>query len=244
MTHTYTIEGMHCGSCISRVKDALARIAGISGVTVTLTPPQARVTMTKHIPKEVIRDAVSEAGDFTIVDDHKEIAPASIQERRTLTATLKTYYPLILIFSYILGGTLLFEYSTGTLNVHRAMNHFMAGFFLVFSFFKLLDLRGFAESYQMYDLVAQRIPLYAKAYPFIELLFGALYLSGAATPALYLATILVMGVGAIGVLRSILNKQKIRCACLGTVLNLPLGNITLFEDILMIVMPVISLILS
>ncbi len=245
MTHTYTIEGMHCGSCISRVKEAISRIAGISSVDVTLSPPQAKVSMKDHVPMDTIRNAVAEAGSFKLVEEHKQITPVAVTAPvQTIATTIKTYYPLILILVFIIGSTFLFEISAGSFDIHRSMNHFMAGFFLVFSFFKLLDIRGFAESYQMYDLVAKKIPLYAKVYPFIELTFGAIYLSGAVTPALYIATILIMGVGAIGVLRSLLNKQKIRCACLGTVLNLPLGNITLFEDVLMIVMPLISLMIS
>ena len=244
MTHTYTIEGMHCGSCISRVKEAISRIAGISSVDVTLSPPQARVTMKGHVPTNIISNAVSEAGSFRLVEEQKQTPVAVTAPAQSIATTVKTYYPLILILGFILGSTFLFEISAGSFDIHRSMNHFMAGFFLVFSFFKLLDIRGFAESYQMYDLVAKKIPVYAKVYPFIELTLGAFYLSGAVTPALYIATILIMGVGAIGVLRSLLNKQKIRCACLGTVLNLPLGNITLFEDVLMIVMPLISLMLS
>jgi hypothetical protein len=52
------------------------------------------------------------------------------------------------------------------------MRHFMAGFFLVFSFFKLLNLKGFAESYVMYDVLAKQIPAWAYLYAFVELGLG------------------------------------------------------------------------
>ncbi|MGC4002218.1 MAG: hypothetical protein QM811_03360 [Pirellulales bacterium] len=110
------------------------------------------------------------------------------------------------------------------------MRHFMGGFFVAFAFFKLLDLRGFADAYRMYDVVAERSPAYGFVYPFLELGLGIAYLADVAPTATNVATILLMGVGAIGVVRSLLRKQTIRCACLGTVFNLPMSTVTLIED--------------
>ena len=113
----------------------------------------------------------------------------------------------------------------------------MASFFLVFSFFKMLDLKSFAGSYKMYDLPAKYIPGYAYVYPFIELLLGVLYALDV-TPPVYtnVATLVVMGISIIGVIQSVMNKKKIRCACLGSVFNLPMTTVTIVEDGLMIVM--------
>ena len=52
------------------------------------------------------------------------------------------------------------------------MRYFMAGFFIVFSFFKFLNLAGFAESYAMYDELAKRVKVYGLVYPFLELFLG------------------------------------------------------------------------
>ena len=144
-----------------------------------------------------------------------------------------TYFPLLLILAYLLLAVSAFEWSQGGWNWMRAMNHFMAGFFLVFSFFKLLDVQGFADSFSMYDIVAQRSRGYALAYPFIELTLGLAYLSNIAPTLTNIVTLIVMGVGAIGVIQSLLAKRKIRCACLGAVFNLPMSTITLVEDVLM-----------
>ena len=58
------------------------------------------------------------------------------------------------------------------------MSRFMAGFFLVFSFFKLLNLRAFADAYAGYDVVAARWRVWGYDYPFVELALGAAYLTG------------------------------------------------------------------
>ncbi len=146
------------------------------------------------------------------------------------------------MFGYITGITLLVQYVNGTFNWMQWMNHFMAGFFLVFSFFKLLNLKGFAESYAMYDIVAKQIKSYGYLYAFIELGLGIAYLIGFNPLVTNLITAIVMSVSIIGVLQSVLNKQKIKCACLGDVFNLPMSTITIIEDALMIGMSLIMLI--
>jgi hypothetical protein len=52
-----------------------------------------------------------------------------------------------------------------------------------------------------------------------------------------------MSVSIIGVLKSLLNKRAIRCACLGTVFNLPMGTVTVIEDGLMIAMSLLMILL-
>src|SRR5207253_2799497 len=113
---------------------------------------------------------------------------------------------------------------------------FMAGFFLVFSFFKLLDLKGFAESYAMYDVLAKRIPTYGYVYPFLELALGVAYLTGFNPAATNWATVVIMGFSSIGVIQSVVDKKQIRCACLGAVFNLPMSTVTIIEDLLMVAM--------
>ena len=122
------------------------------------------------------------------------------------------------------------------------MQYFMAGFFITFSFFKLLDLKGFAESYAMYDILAKKLPVYGYIYPFIELLLGIAYLSSFNMLITNAVTVVVMGFSSIGVIQSVLNKKRIQCACLGAVFNLPMSTVTIIEDLLMIVMAFVMII--
>jgi hypothetical protein len=165
--------------------------------------------------------------------DHQEIAETTENK-----SWLATYKPILLIFLYILAVSMI----TGGANWPTWMNHFMAGFFLVFSFFKLLDLHGFADSYSTYDIIAKRWRGWAYLYAFIELGLGIAYLANVAILAVTAVTFVVMSISIVGVLQSVLNKRKIQCACLGAVFNLPMSTVTIIEDALMIVMSAAMLI--
>ena len=112
----------------------------------------------------------------------------------------------------------------------------MAGFFLTFSFFKMLDLKGFATSYAMYDIVAKKIPAWGYIYAFLELLLGLAFAVNFEPVLTNAFTAVLMSVSLIGVLQSVFNKRKIQCACLGAVFNLPMSTVTIIEDGLMIAM--------
>ncbi len=144
---------------------------------------------------------------------------------------------------YLLGAVGLAEVAAGQIDPMRAMRHFMAGFFLVFSFFKLLDVSNFAKSYSSYDIVARRWLGYGYVCPFLELGLGAAYLADFLPWATNLATLVVMGISTVGVAQSLLARRKIRCVCLGAVFNLPMSAVTLIEDLLMIGMAAAMLVL-
>ncbi len=159
----------------------------------------------------------------------EEIAPPTPAAEKPAS-----YFPLLLILAYLLGAVAVAEVASGTFDGMRAMGRFMAGFFLVFSFFKLLDLSAFADSYATYDVVAAKWSAYGYLYPFIELGLGVAYLTHFAPVATNAVTLVVMGVSTVGVLKALAAKRKIRCACLGTVFNLPMSRVTLVEDVLML----------
>jgi Methylamine utilisation protein MauE len=157
---------------------------------------------------------------------------------------LRAYYPIFLIAAYIIGVASINNFNWQGMNWQGWMSQFMAGFFLVFSAFKLLDIRGFAEGYSTYDLLAKRWYTYGYIYPFIELILGILYLTQLLPTATQMATIIIMGFSSIGVINSLLKKQKFQCACLGTILKVPLSSITLIEDLTMVVLAALSLMMG
>jgi hypothetical protein len=140
------------------------------------------------------------------------------------------------------GFAALSQFRAGRWDSMAAMNAFMGGFFVVFSFFKLLNIHGFGDAYRSYDIVASGLPFYGYLYPFIELTLGVCYLTTFAPLATNLANCAVMSIGAIGVARTLLRKNRIQCACLGTVFNLPMSKVTLVEDLLMVGMSAIMIV--
>ena len=106
--------------------------------------------------------------------------------------------------------------------------------FIIFSFFKLLNLKGFAESYAMYDIVAKKWNGWGYVYAFTELALGIAFLTGFNPILTNAVTLVIMTISIIGVLQAVFNKRKIKCACLGAVFNLPMSTITIIEDALMI----------
>jgi copper chaperone CopZ len=261
-TLTYPLAGLHCGACVSRVTAELQPLA--DSVEVTLSPMQATLTNLKT-DLAGLQAAVARAGSYVLMPNaaaaHTNRAPAainSIAPDAALTADdagqswLATYRPLLLIFAFILGASILVQVGGvgmagmagmegmddmpgmggwASVTFDETMRYSMAGFFLAFSFFKLLDVRAFADAYAGYDLLARRWHGWGMIYPFIELALGIAYLANFSPVLTNAATALIMGFSAIGVIRAVMNKSQIRCACLGTVFKLPMSTVTIVEDV-------------
>lgn len=234
MEKQYTISGMTCGGCVAKVKKTLQAIPETISVQVQLKAPQGVITTDKDIPIEHLQTELQSAGNYTI----KEIVTPPNNEVVTELPekSINTYKPLILIISFIAGVSFLAQYPFERFSIMLWMRYFMAGFFIVFAFFKLLNLTGFADSYRMYDIVAAKWKGWGFIYPFVELILGVLYLTNIVPYQTNLVTVIILGVSSIGVIKSNLDKKKIKCACLGDVFNLPMSTVTIVEDLAMVVM--------
>ncbi|MCG2615555.1 cation transporter [Terrimonas sp. NA20] len=238
MTHSYNISGMTCNSCVARVKSELLKLGNIESAEVQLTAPQATITMNQHINTGKLQEAVSKAGHYTISEADGGMHDMS----QEATAEKNSYFPIFLIFGYITGISLLIQFASGTFNWMQWMSHFMGGFFLVFSFFKLMNLRGFAEGYRSYDIVAKAMPAWGFIYPFVELALGIAFLISFQPLATNIVTLVVMAISSVGVIQNLMKNSPFQCACLGTVIKLPLSKVTLFEDLLMVAMSAVMVI--
>jgi copper chaperone CopZ len=237
MTHTYLISGMTCNGCAAKVEKLLSSVDGVEKADVNLEKNEADVTMHHHISTSELQNALKDYPKYQLREQAHHPVAATSEETKTW---FETYKPILLIFVFITGISFLAELR-GTFNAMRWMNNFMGGFFLAFSFFKMLDLKGFAESYSTYDIIAKRWPDYGYVYAFIELALGVAFITSFNPVFTNAVTFIVMSISIIGVLQSVLNKRKIKCACLGAVFNLPMSTVTIIEDALMIVMSFISL---
>lgn len=157
---------------------------------------------------------------------------------------LRDFLPLIIAIFAVLIFSALFVWLIPEVELTglTAMRVFMGMFFLVFGVMKAWSIEGFADAFSMYDPLAKLSRVYARTYPFIELLLGVLFLLGAALITVSIVTLFIMLVGAYGVFQKLRKKERIPCACMGAVFKIPMTWVTLGEDLLMAAMAVFMLI--
>lgn len=231
MTHTYKVYGMTCNGCKAAVEKKLSTLKDVTGVSVDLASEEATITMKSHIDIKTLREVLPEK--------YKISEKTSVFTDTKQKAKLKQLQPLFIIFSFIVIVTIAINFNTW--NTENAMLDFMGLFFFFFSLFKFFDLKGFASSFAMYDPLAKQIPIYAVLYPFMELALGFLFLIRFEVSILLVVTIVILGITTVGITKSLLSKSDIKCACLGTTLNLPMTEATFIENAIMIVMAIVLL---
>ena len=233
MVNTYKIEGMTCNNCKASVEKYLNDLPHISHVSIDLEKGEAEVTMDKHISSDELQNALPEK--YT-VSAPTSLTSSTIPSEKTKLQQLK---PLLLILFYITSAGALLHYKDWSWS--EFMLDFMGLFYIVFGFFKMLDLKGFPESFKMYDPLAKRLPIYGWIYPFIETALGIMFLMRFQVNIALIMTLVVLGITTLGVTKTLVNKKSIRCACLGTALKLPMTEATLIENTLMITMAALML---
>jgi cation transport ATPase len=242
MKHTYQIKGMTCNNCKASVEQYLSKVDHVTEVTVNLEKGEALVTMDQHVDTQLLKKALPEKYSLSEKQEKNVFASSSMssipmEEEKSKLQQLK---PLLLIIFYIATASILLHYKDWSWSAF--MLDFMGLFYIVFSFFKMLDLKGFPESFSMYDPLAKRIPFYGKIYPFIETALGLVFLMRVEVNIALMITLVVLGITTIGVTKTLLDKKAIRCACLGTALKLPMTEATFIENAIMIIMAILMLI--
>lgn len=236
MTQTYHIQGMTCNGCKDSVTRAFQSLEGVCQVHVDLEKGTALLTTASVIQTKLLKEVLP--SKFTLIESNTQrVKQNNVFDRDKKApqgSKLEQLKPLFLIFGFLLliSSALNFRGFT-TLDF---MLDFMGLFFFVFSLFKFLDLSGFALSFAMYDPLAKRLPLYGRVYPFLELILGFLLLAKIQLPIALLVTVIVLSITTIGVCVVLLQKKQITCACLGTVLKLPMTQATFIENSVMIFM--------
>ncbi|MEX2013747.1 MAG: MauE/DoxX family redox-associated membrane protein [Parcubacteria group bacterium] len=199
---------------------------------------------------EVVRDKPGKCprcGMALVARNDAAFKVHKIADKGLEALTWKSYLPLFVILGVLLLTIIVISISdarVGVFALNKTISYFMIGFFLTFATFKLMDLKGFAEGYSTYDLLAQRWFGYGYVYPFIELFFGLAMILLPFSRGLLWAELVVMAFSGLGVAIKIARKEEFTCACLGTFLKVPLTKITLIEDFGMALLAGVLLIIS
>ena len=232
----FKIAGMTCSACVETVTKHLKNIKDVSKVDVSLTNEAVKIKMLESVPIHVLQQALPE--NYTLSEQLENVDTIEQEKEKT---DLQQLFPLFLVFFYITVTSLVLNRYTGT--VSGFMLDFMGIFYIVFSFFKFLDYKNFPGVFGMYDPLARLIPLYGWVYPFIETGLGLLFLFRLEIKIALISTLIILGATTIGVVRTMISKSTIQCACLGTALRLPMTKATLIENGIMLIMAVWMLII-
>jgi hypothetical protein len=224
---------LRCAACVAAIAPTFDREPGIRRWAADVQSPEKPLTVEGEITVTRVAELLAGLG-YASLGEIPLLSLGIVKPKLEPVEPPTSYKPIVLILVYLLAIVAVIEWTSGHFHTMRAMNHFMAGFFLVFSFFKLLDVPAFASSFRMYDLAAMYLPGYAYLYPFLELGLGLAFLSPISPIITNGLALVVMGIGLVGVVRSLVQKKKVKCACLGAVFNLPMSYVTLTEDLLMV----------
>ncbi len=117
----------------------------------------------------------------------------------------------------------------------RTVTWFIAFSMCILALLKLQDLARFSTMFLNYDLLARRVVRYAYVYPFAELLAGVLMISGRLPWVAIPVALFIGGVGAASVIQAVyIERRELRCACVGGGSQVPLGFVSLTENLMMI----------
>lgn len=241
MKNTYSIKGMTCLGCKSKVEYLLNELDQVQKVTVDLEQHKAVIESQIEIDITALQNKLPDRYKITkqYVPSPKETVESNHMAEKSIWVQL---FPLFLILGYITVASVFMNYQPW--HTSEFMMDFMGLFYVVFGFFKLLDLKGFQNTFRMYDPAAKVVPIYGWVYPFIETLLGIQFLLRLKVEIAIWVTIVLLGITTVGVLKVILAKKTIQCACLGTALKLPMTKATVIENAIMITMAIYMLIMN
>ncbi|HVY88351.1 MAG TPA: MauE/DoxX family redox-associated membrane protein [Hyphomonadaceae bacterium] len=168
-------------------------------------------------------------------DDLRRHFGLKVRDPKALSLT-----PVAAVFAStaLLAGGASFAVS-GVILTPRSVQWFIAFSMVILAMLKLRDIDGFARMFLGYDLLAQRWVRYAKIYPFAELAAGVLMTAGALTWISAPLALAIGAVGAVSVFKAVyVDRRELKCACVGGDSNVPLGFVSLVENLMMIAMAV------
>ena len=222
---------MTCEGCKSSVENKLGLIDGVDDVQVDLARGEVVIYSKDPVSFSLVKEILP--AKYSLINE-EDLNLDTNDDLIIKASKIKQLKPLFIILGYIFIASILLNYENW--NSSNAMLDFMGLFYVIFSFFKILDIKGFSMSFSMYDPLAKQAPIYGYIYPFIEVLLGMMFLIRFEVNIALMLTVIVLGITTIGVTQTLINKRSIKCACLGTTLNLPMTEATFIENALMIIM--------
>ena len=227
MKDVYKVRGMTCEGCANSIKETLESNEFISSANISLQNENINIISDKKFTMLELNSLINNLGEYKIYEEK-------------LTSKIIEYFyskkTLLLALFLVVISSLSLQVPKDNFELNEWMISYMGIFFLLFSFLKLIDVKGFSGSFKKYDLISKIIPSFAITYPFVELFLALTLLSGYFLIFSYIMTIIFMTSQFFGVFISLQKKEVIKCACMGSSINIDISTLTLFENLVMIVM--------
>ena len=235
----YKITGMTCSSCKASIESSLNHLDQVKSCNANIKLGELTLILNNDIDLKSLQNSIPKKyfinEEISSSDRLSEIKSDSTNKK----SKIEQLKPLFLILFYITSASILLNFRDW--NWNNFMLDFMGLFFLIFSFFKMLDLKGFPVSFKMYDPLAKVIPVYGFLYPFVETVLGMMFLMRIQIIFALIVSLIILLVTTVGVTKTLLSKKIVQCACLGTHLKLPMTEATLIENIIMLSMSIIMI---
>ncbi|MBB3880118.1 glutaredoxin family protein [Sphingomonas pseudosanguinis] len=156
--------------------------------------------------------------------------------KRVADPKATTYRPVVALFAMTALMALAASQAVyATPFTSRAAEWFVAFSMAVLALLKLQNVESFATMFLNYDLLAKRWVRYSYVYPFAEGLAGILMIAGVAVWASVPIALVIGGIGAVSVIKAVyIDRRELKCACVGGSSNVPLGFLSLTENLMMI----------
>ena len=235
----YKITGMTCSSCKASIESSLNHLDQVKSCNADIKLGELTLILNNDIDLKSLQNSIPKKyfinEEISSSDRLSEIKSDSTNKK----SKIEQLKPLFLILFYIASASILLNFEDW--NWNNFMLDFMGLFFIIFSFFKILDLKGFPVSFKMYDPLAKAIPIYGFLYPFVETVLGIMFLMRIQIIFALIVSLIILLVTTVGVTKTLLSKKIVQCACLGTHLKLPMTEATLIENIIMLSMSIIMI---
>jgi len=224
------ITGMTCQGCADTIEKGFANNSKVLVSKVSFENNELTIESNETFTTEQIDQILSRMGNYSI-------KKKSTNGLFTTTINyLSSKKPILLALMVVLVSSLSVEFGFGRFDLNNWLTTYMGIFFILFSFLKLLNVKSFSISFSRYDILAKKIPGFSATYPFIEFLLGIAFLTRTMLIFTNMITLVVMISQVIGVVKILKGKKIIQCACMGSSIDLSVSHITLFENLVMILM--------
>ncbi|MBA2467168.1 MAG: glutaredoxin [Sphingomonas sp.] len=160
--------------------------------------------------------------------------------KRVADPNATSYRPVVALFTITALTAMAVSYAVSeSVFTVRAAEWFIGFSMVVLALLKLQNIESFSTMFLNYDLLAKRWVPYSYIYPFAEGIAGVLMVAGALTWLSVPIALIIGTIGAISVFKAVyIDKRELKCACVGGSSNVPLGFISLTENVMMVAMAI------